>query len=93
MGHVHEDIFVITRMRAALLDCFAEGHSIAVVDVNAHIMKKILTENLFAIEMKGRWKDKQIYFIPHKTFKEDYFIVRGETEETLELPDFAHPLH
>ena len=93
MGHVHEDIFVITRIRAALLDCFADGNSIAVVDVNAHITKKILNEKLFAIEMKGRWKDKQIYLIPHKTFKEDHFTVRGEAEETLDLPDFAHPLH
>ena len=93
MGHVHEDIFVITRIRAALLDCFADGNTVAVVDVNAHIMKKILHEKLFSIEMKGRWKDKQIYLIPHKTFKEDYFTVRGETETPLDLPDFTHSLH
>ena len=93
MGHVHEDIFVITRIRAALLDCFADGNTVAVVDVNAHIMKKILHEKLFSIEMKGRWKDKQIYLIPHKTFKEDYFTVRGESETPLDLPDFTHSLH
>ena len=93
MGHVHEDIFVITRMRAALLDCFAEGHSIAVVDVNAHIMRKIFQEGVFSIEANARWKDKEIYFIPHKTFKEDYFTVRGVTEEELNLPDYAYSLH
>ena len=92
MGHVHEDIFVVTRMRAALLNCFADGNNCAVVDLNVNIMKKILQEGLFAIEAKGRWKDKKIYFIPHKTYKDDHFTVRGEAEELLDLPDHAHPL-
>ena len=92
MGHVHEDIFVVTRMRAALLNCFADGHTTAVVDLNVRIMKKILQEGLFAIEAKGRWKDKNIYFIPHKTFKEDHFTIRGETGEPLNLPEHAHHL-
>ena len=93
MGHVHEDIFVVTRMRAALLNCFADGNTTAVVDLNVRIMKKILQEGLFSIEAKGRWKDKQIYFIPHKTYKEDHFTVHGETEKPIELPEFAHSLH
>ena len=92
MGHVHEDIFVITRLRAALLNCFADGNTIAVADVNARIMKKIFNEGLFAIEMQSRWKEKCIYFVPHKTYKEDHFSVRGETEETLSLPDYAQLL-
>jgi hypothetical protein len=92
MGHVHEDIFVVTRMRAALLNCFADGYTTAVVDLNIRIMKKILQEGLFSIEMKGRWKDKRIYLIPHKTFKEDHFTVRGETGEVTDLSDHAHLL-
>lgn len=92
MGHVHEDIFVVTRMRAALLNCFADGNHTAVVDLNVRILKKILQEGIFTIEAKGRWKDKRIYFIPHKTFKEDYFTVRGETAENPVLPDYAQLL-
>ena len=92
MGHVHEDIFVVTRMRAALLNCFADGHNTAVVDLNVRIMKKILQEGLFAIEAKGRWKDKNIYFIPHKTFKEDHFTIRGEMGDPLNLPEHTHHL-
>lgn len=92
MGHVHEDIFVITRLRAALMNCFADGHNTAVADINVRIMKKIIAEDLLSIEMKGRWKDKRIYLVPHKTYKEDYFSVRGETEETLTLPDYAQLL-
>lgn len=91
-GYVHDDIFVVTRIRTALLDCFADGYGCAVVELNAEIMNKILDENLFAIECKNRWKDKRIYFIPHKTYKEDAFSVRGEHEESLRLPDNAKSL-
>ena len=92
-GYVHDDIFVVTRIRTALLDCFADGFASAVVDLNVNIMNKILNEGLFSIEAKNRWKDKQIYFIPHKTYKEDFFSVRGESGNDLRLPENAQPLH
>ena len=78
IGDVHDDIFVITRLRADVLDCFAKGGNSVVIDLNEHIMAQIFEEKLFAKELKGRWKDKKLYFIPHKTYKEDYFTVRGE---------------
>lgn len=93
IGHVHDDIFVITRLRETILDCFGEGYETAVVELNIHVMKKILSEGLFAIEAKGRWKDKEVYFIPHKTYREDYFSVHGEAEEHSSLPENAQSLH
>jgi ribonuclease G len=92
MGHVHDDIYVITRLRSKILDCFAEGYTVAIVDVNAQIMKKILDEGLLSIEANARWKDKRVYFIPHKTYKEDYFSIRGENEKDIVLPDKAQLL-
>jgi ribonuclease G len=92
MGHVHEDIYVVTRLRSRILDCFAEGNTVVIADVNAQIMKKIISEEMFAIEMKGRWKDKKIYLIPHKTYKEDFFSIRGEKTDEVDLPEFAHLL-
>ena len=92
-GHVHEDIFVITRIRAALLDCFADGYSAAIVELNYKIMQEILSEKLFSKEAVGRWKDKRIYFIPHKTYREDYFTVRGDNSSILSLPDSAQILY
>ena len=91
-GHVHEDIFVITRLRATILDCFADGYDTAVVELNMGIMQKILDEGLFAVEAANRWKDKKIYFIPHKTYKEDFFTVRGETSKEPALPANAQIL-
>ena len=92
-GHVHEDIYVISRLRAAILDCFADGNTAAIIDLNVNIMKKILSEGFFSIEAKTRWRDKRIYFIPHKTYKEDCFFVKGDTAKILQLPDNAQILY
>ncbi len=93
IGYVHADIFVVTRLRTALLDCFANGYQSAIVELNAHIMKKILDERIFTIEARTRWKNKRIYFIPHKTFKEDFFTVRGDNSNILSLPSNAQILY
>ena len=92
-GYVHDEIFVITRIRTALLDCFADGYNAAIVELNAQIMNKILEEKLLSIEAKTRWKDNRIYFIPHKTYKEDVFFVRGDNATVLRLPDNAQLLY
>ncbi len=92
-GYVPEDIFVVTRLRTQILECFAGGYRAAIVELNARIMQKILDEGIFAIERKNRWKDKRIYFVPHKTYKEDYFTVRGDNARVLHLPDNAQILY
>ena len=92
IGYVHDDIFVVTRLRAQILDCFADGNSSVVVDLNENIMRKILDEGMLSIEAANRWKDKRVYLIPHKTYKEDYFTVRSEELEELSLPANAQLL-
>ena len=92
-GDVPDDIFVITRLRAKILDCFAEGYSSVVVELNEGIMRKILNEGLLSIEAKTRWKDKRVYFVPHKTFREEYFMLHGENSSVLDLPDNAQMLY
>ena len=92
-SHVHDDIFVITRLRAAILDCFADGYTAAIIDLNENIMRKILREGMFSIEARKRWRNKRIYFIPHKTYKEEHFTVRGDNAAVLELPDNAQILY
>ena len=93
MGEVQDDIFVISRIRDSLLDCFADGYTSAIIDINETIMRKILNEHLFSIELKTRWKDKRVYFIPHKTYKEHSFTIRGDNSNVLTLPDKAQLLY
>ena len=90
---VHDDIFVITRLRSEILERFSDGFATAVVDLNEKIMRKILDEGFFSVEAKNRWKEKRIYFVPHKTYREDHFFVHGENAEILSLPDKAQLLH
>jgi len=92
-GHVHHETFVITRIREDILDCFANGFNAAIIELNDGIMRKILDEGLFTIEAKGRWKDKRVYFVPHRTYKEEYFSVRGDNSGVLNLPDKAKLLY
>lgn len=93
MGEVHEDIFTIMQIRAAILDCFADGYNAAVVELHEGIMHKILSEGVFSIEANNRWKDKRVYFIPHKTYKEEFYTVRGDNSNVLHLPDKAQILY
>ena len=93
IGYVHEDVFVVTRLRAEILDAFADGYTAVVVELNLRIMQKILEEKLFAVELRTRWADKRIYFVPHKTYKEDFFTVRGNNASVLHLPDNAQILY
>ncbi len=93
VGDKEADIFVIMRIRDGILDCFARGYTTALVELNEGIMRKILDERFFAHEAKNRWKEKRVYFIPHKTYKEDCFSVRGDTAKVLHLPDKAQILY
>ncbi len=92
-GLVPEDVYVATNIRNAILDCFADGYEAAIVELNARIMKKILEERMFAQEVKNRWANKRIYMIPHKTYREEHFTVRGDNSGVLTLPDTAQILY
>ena len=92
-GYVHDDIFVITRLREEILNCFADGYTSAIIELNEGIMKKILSQGMFRIEAGARWKNKRVYFVPHKTYKEEYFTVRGDNAAVLKLPDKAQILY
>ena len=92
-GYVHDDFFVIAKIRSELLDLFANGFGSAIVDLNEGLMQKILSEGIFTSEIKNRWKDKRIYLIPHRTYKEECISVRGDNSEVLTLPDKAKLLY
>ena len=93
MGYVHADVFVVAHIRADILDRFADGYEAVVVELNEKVMRLILSERMFGREMKERWKDKRIYMIPHKTFAEGQYSVRGDNSGVLHLPDNAQVLY
>ena len=92
-GYVHADVFVVAHIRADLLDLFADGYTAAVVELGEGIMRRILDEGLLRREAAGRWKDKQVYLIPHRTYADGQYSVRGDNSGVLHLPDNAQILY
>ncbi|MDE6274170.1 MAG: ribonuclease E/G, partial [Clostridiales bacterium] len=82
-GYVLSDMLVAMQIRGAILDYFANGYNAVVVEMNRSVMGKILTERYFEEETKGRWKDKRVYMIPHTTFHEEKFTIRGYNSNVL----------
>ena len=92
-GYVSDDIFIFSSLRADLIDCFAEGYEGAVVNLNERVMKKILEEGVFTPDVNGLWKEKRIYLVPHKTYRENHFTVHGDNDKIMTLPDKAQLLY
>ncbi len=92
-GYVHSDFFVVSRIRSEILEVFANGFSSAIVELNDGLMQRILSEGLFSGEVNGKWKNRRVYLVPHRTYKDEYFTVRGDNAEVLTLPDKAKILY
>ena len=92
-GHVAHDMFVVMRIRADIIDCFANGFNSVIIELNDGVMRRILSEELFTQDVKTKWQNKRIYLIPHRTYKEEYFSVRGDNSTVLSLPDNAKLLY
>ncbi len=92
-GSIFSNDYIILKIRAALLDVFAEGYKSAIVDLNVEIMSYILQRGVLSNDVQKIWQDKRIYVIPHKTYHQEYFSVRGDNNDVLELPDKAKILY
>ena len=92
-GVVLSDSYVAFRIQIAVKRCFSEGYESAIVELNAGILTYILTTRCFTSLVRGEWKGKRVYLIPHKTYHEERFTVRGDNDPVLTLPDNAQLLY
>lgn len=92
-GFVLSDIYMAMRIRNSILDYFAEGYNAVVIELNRSLMEKILSDHIFTPEVNGRWKDKRIYMVPHRTYHEEQYTIRGDNSPVLTLPDTAQILY
>ena len=77
------------KIRTGLLDLFIEGYTQAVIELNVDICDFILTTNALGRDKEKFWIDKNIYLIPHKTYHQEYFNIKGTNGEGLNLPEKA----
>jgi len=92
-GYIFGDVVVVSNIRADIMDCFANGYRAAVIELNEEIMRKILNEGLLRGEINTLWRNLRVYMVPHKTFAESQYTVRGDNSGVLHLPDKAQILY
>ena len=92
-GAVLSDSYIAFRIQIAVKRCFAEGYEAAIVELNAGILAYILANRRFTPLMRGEWKGKPVYLIPHRTYHEERFTVRGDNDPVLTLPENAQLLY
>ena len=92
-GETLSDFYMALLIRSALLDCFAEGYRSAIVELNAELLKALLSDRYFRADVMGVWREKRIYLIPHDDLLQEDFTVRGDDADTLTLPDNAQLLY
>lgn len=88
-GQIIRFEITIIRIKRDIVDCFADGYTAAVVELNELVMKEILSKRMFTEYLSGAWKGKRLYFVPHKTYHEAQYTVRGDNSGVLHLPDKA----
>ena len=92
-GAILSNDYIVLKIRAALLDVFADGYRSAIVDLNIEIMFYILQRGSLRKDVSRIWADKRIYIVPHKTYHHEFFTVRGDDSVVLDLPDKARILY
>lgn len=92
-GFVLSDKYMAIRLRCEIMEYFAKGYSAVVLELNRSLMNTILSERYFTEEVQTAWKRKRIYMVPHSTWHQEKFTIRGDNSEVLTLPDDAQILY
>ncbi len=88
-GLIESNDYIVMKIRTGLLDVFGEGYESATVDLNVEIADYILKKGLLKKDVEKIWGEKRIYIIPHKTYHQQFFLIKGSNDKILELPDKA----
>lgn len=88
-GIIQSNEYIVMRVRTGLLDLFADGYDTAIVDINVEIADYILAKKLLKKDVERIWADKRIYIIPHKTYHQQFFLIKGDNGRVVDVPDNA----
>ncbi len=89
MGQIHSNEYTVMKIRAALLDLFADGYENATIDLNVETADYILSKNVLKNDVEKIYVGKRVYIIPHKTYHQHFFIVKGNNDKAMQVPDKA----
>ena len=92
-GYVFSDIYMALRIRSDISDYFASGYNAVVIELSRTLMQSILAAKMFSEDVRGAWKEKRVYLVPHSTWHEETYTIRGDNAPILTLPDDAQILY
>ena len=88
-GLIQSNDYIVMRIRTGLLDLFADGYENAVVDLNAEICDYVISRRCLKKDIERIWQNKRVYLIPHKTYHQHFFLMKGDNNKAMEVPDKA----
>ena len=88
-GLIQSNDYIVMRIRTGLLDLFADGYENAVVDLNAEICDYVISHRCLKKDIERVWQNKRVYLIHHKTYHQHFFLMKGDNNKAMEVPDKA----
>lgn len=88
-GIIQSNDYIVMKIRTGLLDLFADGYETAIIDLNVEIADYIFAKKCLKKDVERIWADKRIYVIPHKTYHQQFFLIKGDNSKVVSIPDNA----
>ena len=92
-GRILSNDYIVMKIRTGLLDLFQEEYKSAIVDLNVEICEFILKTGALKKDIEKYFTNKRVYLVPHKTYHQEFFKIKGDNEDVLSLPDNAIMLY
>lgn len=92
-GTVLSPTFQMYRILTAVRRYFSEGYRNVIVEMNAAVYAEIVSTGKMMDALRNPFAGRRVYMIPHKTFPEGKFTIRGDNNAVLTLPETAKLLY
>ena len=92
-GLIESNDYIVMKIRAGLLDLFADGYDNAVIDCNVDIAEYIFAKKCLKSDVEKIWTNKRVYVIPHKTYHREFFLMKGDNDFAMSVPENARLLY
>lgn len=88
-GYIFSDEFICCLIRAQILEQLSRSVHCVLVEMNRSVMEFLFKGRKLANDLK-RYSDREVYFVPHRTYHEQYFTVKGfSSAREARLPEDA----
>lgn len=87
-GYILSNEFIVSLLRAELLNKLTEGAQAIVIDMNRNVTEFFLKNKMMKDDL-ARFPDRRIYLVPHRTYHEEEVRFSTYNDETGKVPSDA----